>query len=502
MRIGRLYLIVFAGGFCSLGVELTAARLMAPFFGTSTLVWANIIGLTLLYLALGYWLGGRIADRYPSPRALGAVVLFTGATVAVMPFVTRPILSLANEAFATISAGVVIGSFAAVLLLFAIPVTALGAISPWAIRLAVQSVAEAGSVAGRLYAISTVGSLLGTFGSTLLLVPWIGARRTLLVMAVLLALSALPLLPRIAAVAPLAIALLLLVPERGIKAAPGERVVWEGETPYQFAQVVDEADGDRVLRLNEGWAVHSYAVGPSGLVGGYWDRPLCLPIAIDRPEDGRLAVLGNAGGTNAIQYARFWPSWTVDGVEIDPVVSDLGYRYFGMGEANITVHDADARPWLSANEGPFDAIVIDAYRQPYIPFHLVTREFFQLVLERLAPGGAVMINVGAPPGHTQTLDRIGGTMVDVFPAVELARVNDFNTVVIGYRDAATAAAAPQRLRATPEPLAPICRSLAADAEPAAAIPADEVLTDDHAPVEWLTDTALLEYLGEGAPGAE
>jgi hypothetical protein len=93
-------------------------------------------------------------------------------------------------------------------------------------------------------------------------------------------------------------------------------------------------------------------------------------------------------------------------------------------------------------------------------------------------------------------------MVDVFPAVELARVNDFNTVVIGYRDAATAAAAPQRLRATPEPLAPICRSLAADAEPAAAIPADEVLTDDHAPVEWLTDTALLEYLGEGAPGAE
>ena len=499
MPIGRLYVLVFMTGFCILGVELTAARLMAPFFGTSTLVWANIIGLTLLFLSLGYWLGGRLADRHPRPLGLGLVVLFSALAVAVLPFATRPLLGAATDAFADLSAGVLIGSFLAVMLALAIPITALGTVAPWAMRLAVHSVDQAGSVAGRLYALSTVGSLLGTFASVLLLVPWIGTRRTLLVFALLLALSALPLLPRKALVAPLAIALLLLVPESGVKAAPGDSVLWEGESPYQFVQVVREEDGDTILRLNEGWATHSIKVGPSGLVGGYWDRPLCLPVAIDRPEDGRIAVLGNAAGTTAVQYARFWPTWAVDGVEIDGLVSEAGYRFFGMGEANLTVHTADARPWLAASDDAFDAIAIDAYRQPYIPFHLVTREFFETVRERLAPGGAVMINVGAPPDQDQALIRIAQTMAHVFPEVEMARVNDFNTVVTGYRDAGTAAPAAERMAAQTGPLAADCNALAADREPVAR--AGEPLTDDHAPVEWLTDTALLSYLSEGAPGA-
>lgn len=499
MPIGRLYVLVFMTGFCILGVELTAARLMAPFFGTSTLVWANIIGLTLLFLSLGYWLGGRLADRHPRPLGLGLVVLFSALAVAVLPFATRPLLGAATDAFADLSAGVLIGSFLAVMLALAIPITALGTVAPWAMRLAVHSVDQAGSVAGRLYALSTVGSLLGTFASVLLLVPWIGTRRTLLVFALLLALSALPLLPRKALVAPLAIALLLLVPESGVKAAPGDAVLWEGESPYQFVQVVREEDGDTILRLNEGWATHSIKVGPSGLVGGYWDRPLCLPVAIDRPEDGRIAVLGNAAGTTAVQYARFWPTWAVDGVEIDGLVSEAGYRFFGMGEANLTVHTADARPWLAASDDAFDAIAIDAYRQPYIPFHLVTREFFETVRERLAPGGAVMINVGAPPDQDQALIRIAQTMAHVFPEVEMARVNDFNTVVTGYRDAGTAAPAAERMAAQTGPLAEDCNALAADREPVAR--AGEPLTDDHAPVEWLTDTALLSYLSEGAPGA-
>ena len=499
MPIGRLYVLVFMTGFCILGVELTAARLMAPFFGTSTLVWANIIGLTLLFLSLGYWLGGRLADRHPRPLGLGLVVLFSALAVAVLPFATRPLLGAATDAFADLSAGVLIGSFLAVMLALAIPITALGTVAPWAMRLAVHSVDQAGSVAGRLYALSTVGSLLGTFASVLLLVPWIGTRRTLLVFALLLALSALPLLPRKALVAPLAIALLLLVPESGVKAAPGDAVLWEGESPYQFVQVVREEDGDTILRLNEGWATHSIKVGPSGLVGGYWDRPLCLPVAIDRPEDGRIAVLGNAAGTTAVQYARFWPTWAVDGVEIDGLVSEAGYRFFGMGEANLTVHTADARPWLAASDDAFDAIAIDAYRQPYIPFHLVTREFFETVRERLAPGGAVMINVGAPPDQDQALIRIAQTMAHVFPEVEMARVNDFNTVVTGYRDAGTAAPAAERMAAQTGPLAADCNALAADRKPVAR--AGEPLTDDHAPVEWLTDTALLSYLSEGAPGA-
>jgi spermidine synthase len=496
----RLYVLVFAAGVCSLGVELTAARLLAPFFGTSTLVWANVIGLTLLYLSIGYWLGGRIADRWPTYRHLGGVVLLAAAAIAVLPFVTRPFLSAATDAFSSVETGVVFGSFAAVLIMFAVPITALGAVAPWAIRLAVHSVEEAGRISGRLYALSTVGSLIGTFLSVLVLVPWIGTRRTLLVFAIALALAALPLLPRRAALIPMAVALLFLIPEPGVKAAPGDRVVWEGETPSQFAQIVDDTYGDRVLRLNEGWATHSIKPGPSGLVGGYWDRAACLPAAIDRPTDGRLAVLGNAGGTTAVQYARFWPTWWIDGVEIDGTVTELGYRYLGMREARLTVHTADARPWLDQSDERFNGIIIDAYHQPYIPFHLVTQEFFRSVMAHLEPGGAVLINVASPKGHDQALTAIAETMATVFPVVEQSRVNAFNTVVVGYRDKATAAGAPARLRGAPAPLTPICTELAAATQRVA--PSTDPLTDDHAPIEWLTDTALLSYLQEGAPGAE
>jgi spermidine synthase len=277
-------------------------------------------------------------------------------------------------------------------------------------------------------------------------------------------------------------------------------VVWEGETPSQFAQIVDDTYGDRVLRLNEGWATHSIKPGPSGLVGGYWDRAACLPAAIDRPTDGRLAVLGNAGGTTAVQYARFWPTWWIDGVEIDGTVTELGYRYLGMREARLTVHTADARPWLDQSDERFNGIIIDAYHQPYIPFHLVTQEFFRSVMAHLEPGGAVLINVASPKGHDQALTAIAETMATVFPVVEQSRVNAFNTVVGGYRDKATAAGAPARLRGAPAPLTPICTELAAATQRVA--PSTDPLTDDHAPIEWLTDTALLSYLQEGAPGAE
>jgi spermidine synthase len=293
---------------------------------------------------------------------------------------------------------------------------------------------------------------------------------------------------------------LLFVPEHGVKAAPGDRVVWEGETPYQFAQIVDDASGERVLRLNEGWATHSIKPGPTGLVGGYWDRLLCLPPAIDKADDGRLAVLGNAGGTTAVQYARFWPTWQIDGVEIDSTVSDLGYRYLGMREAKLAVHTADARPWLDQSKERFDGIIVDAYRQPYIPFHLITQEFFRSVREHLTPGGAVMINVGAPPGHDQALAAIAQTMATVFPVVEQSRVNDFNTIVWAYRDAPTAVGAPARLAGAPQPLTPLCADMAANATRIA--PTADPLTDDHAPIEWLTDAALFSYLQDGAPGAE
>src|SRR2546423_17728 len=189
---GQVFLavLVFVVGMASLGAEIAAVRLLAPYFGASTIVWANTIGVVLVALAAGYWLGGRAADRRPQLRSLCSVALVAAALLAAVPFVARPLLDVGVEALDDVSAGAFAGSLAAGPGLVAIPVLLLGAVSPWALRLAVRSVEAAGTVAGRLYAISTAGSLIGTLFSALVLIPAVGTRRTFLTFAVLLALVA------------------------------------------------------------------------------------------------------------------------------------------------------------------------------------------------------------------------------------------------------------------------------------------------------------------------
>jgi len=253
-----------------------------------------------------------------------------------------------------------------------------------------------------------------------------------------------------------------------------------------------------VLHLNEGWAVHSLRPARGVLTGGYWDAFLALPLLAGR-ADGRAAVLGNAGGTVATLLEAAWPQTRIDGVELDPLVSEVGRRYLGMGGRQLTVHTADGRFWLAGARGPFDVVIVDAYRQPYIPFHLVSKEFFALVRSRLAAHGVVAINVGTPPDLTAVVGYIARTMRAVFPAVQSARYDAFNSIVIGYRDAATARRAGTLLAgATGLPSGPSRRlgSLLRDVAPGG-----DVLTDDRAPIELLTDRALLAYLREGAPGA-
>jgi spermidine synthase len=494
----RLNLLVLVGGACSLATEMAGARLLAPYFGTSNVVWANVIGLILVYLSLGYWLGGKLADRHPTERALGLVVLVAAVAIGVLPFATAPLFSAAASAFAGVSAGAFIASFAGTLLMFAVPVTALGAVAPWAIRLAVRDVAEAGAVAGRLYALSTLGSIGGTFLPVLYLIPQVGTRRTLLLAALALALASLPLLPRRALAAPVLLLILVALPPGAVKAATDGKVLFEGESPYQYVQVVERADGSRVIHLNEGWALHSIRPAHGVMTGGYWDAFATLPL-LDRAPAGRVAILGNAGGTVSTIVEAAWPGTRIDGVELDPLVSEVGRRYLGMGGPNLHVHTGDARFWLEGAKGPFDAIVVDAYRQPYIPFHLVSQEFFRLVRDRLGPHGVVAINVGTPPDLTGVVDWVARTMRSVFPAVQASRYDPFNSVLIAYRDPADAAAAAGRLQAASglarQPAGVLRRSLAPVA------PGGDVLTDDRAPIEWLTDEALLRYLQEGAPGA-
>lgn len=461
-----LGVLVFVVGMASLGAEIAGVRLLAPYFGASTVVWANTIGVVLVALSAGYWLGGRAADRRPRLQPLCVVSLVAAALLAAVPFAARPLLDEGVKALDAVSAGAFIGSLLAVLVLIALPVLLLGMVAPWALRLAVVTVDSAGTVAGRLYALSTAGSLVGTLLSALVLIPAVGTRRTFLSFAILLAVVAAVGVrsERRVLVVPVLIAALLALPVGTIKEAKnGSRVIYEKETEYQYARVIQDSDGERRLELNEGHAVHSRYRPGTVLTGDYWDAML-----FDSGKPRSVAILGNAAGTTARAFRVLRPATRVDAVEIDPELTKIGRRWFGLPRS-VRVHHEDARPFLRRREDSrWDAILVDAYRQPYIPFYLVTKEFFELVRGRLAPNGRVVINVGHPEGNDALEKVMTATMRDVFPAVRRDPVTDTNTVLVAGRSLSGG-----RLK----------RALAGG----------EVYTDDSAPVEWLIDRSLVEY---------
>jgi spermidine synthase len=502
-----LPILVFVVGTGSLGAEIAAVRLLAPYFGASTIVWANTIGIVLVALSVGYWLGGRLADRHPNLRALCLTALAAAVLLAVVPFVADPLLDVAVDALDDISAGAFVGSLLAVLVLVAIPVLLLGTVSPWAIRLAVQSVEEAGTVAGRLYALSTAGSLVGTLLSALLLIPLVGTRRTFLIFALAIAIVAvLGLRPvRRYALAPAAIAALIALPVGTLKASTeGDgRVIHEAETEYQYARVVEYDDGTRTLELNEGQAQHSVCEaecepGPGGprnptsvLTGDVWDGHLVLHFAARADAPRRVAILGNAAGTTARAYEEFFPGTRVDGVEIDAELSEIGREYFDMNNPRLHLYHEDARPFLRRIDARYDVISVDAYRQPYIPFYLTTVEFFETVRDRLAPGGVLIVNAGHPEGQDDLEKVLTATIGDVFANTMRDPIEDTNTLIV----ASAAPLSAERLRAAVPALEPALRptALAAARRLAPPLEGGEVYTDDKAPVEWLIDKSIVDY---------
>jgi spermidine synthase len=504
-----LPLLVFVVGTGSLGAEIAAVRLLAPYFGASTVVWANTIGIVLVALSIGYWLGGRLADRNPRMQGLCLLALVAAGLLALVPFAADPLLDVAVDALDDISAGAFLGSLLAVLALVAVPVLLLGAVSPYAIRLAVSTVEEAGRVAGRLYALSTAGSLVGTLLSSLLLIPLVGTRRTFLLFALAIALVAVwGLRPvRRYALAPAAIAALIALPVGTLKAQTDNgRVIHEAETEYQYARVIERDDGSRRLELNEGQAQHSICMaecdaGPAGprdpqsvLTGDVWDGHLVDGFAaLDEPPR-RVAILGNAAGTTSRAYEEFFPDTRVDGVEIDGELSEIGRRWFDMNNPRLHLYHEDARPFLRRIDAKYDVISVDAYRQPYIPFYLTTVEFFESVRDHLRPGGVLIVNAGHPEGQDELEKVLTATIADVFPHVMRDPIEDTNTLIVASRAELSADGIYDMASRLPSGLRPTAIEAAGRIQ--SPLRGGEVYTDDKAPVEWLIDKSIVDYAAD------
>jgi spermidine synthase len=507
--------VVFVGGMVTMGLEMTASQLLRPYFGSSLFIWANLIGLVMIYLTVGYYLGGRLADRYPRTSVLYGMVAAAGLAAAVIPLLARPILSWSLEAFAEVSVSLFYGSLAGVIALFAIPMILLGCISPFAIRLRMSQVDAAGETAGSVYALSTLGSLLGTLVPAFFLLPTIGSARTLYLGAgALLIVATLGLLvtrhagARVVAVAVLAVVALFLLPPSGlIKPPPYGTLLAEQESVYNYIQVVQQKNGDIHLVLNEGHAIHSvYRADQSHpLTGGPWDYWLVAPYvnADMRPDDvHNMLMLGSAAGTAAGLFTDVYGPRPVDNVEIDPAVVQMGRQYFHLDEPNVNNIIQDARAYLRTTDKKYSIIGIDAYRQPYIPFHLTTREFFEEVRDKLEPNGVVMINAGRTATDYRLVDAIAATMRTVYPHVYTIDVaGTGNTMVIGSMQGDGLAHFQANAATIHQPL--LQQVFAVSLDPNIGkmrefTPADAaghpVFTDDRAPVEEVIDQLILSYV--------
>ena len=455
-------------------------------------------------------IGGRLADRHPREEVLYQITAWAGLWIGIIPLVSYPILLISQQGFKELSVGLVAGTLFAVVILFAAPVVLLGCVSPFAIRLLLRDVETGGNTAGRVYALSTAGSILGTFLPVFWFIPTFGTRPTLEGFGlVLVAVSVLGLWPwprrRFYAAFAAAVILAWIFLPAGIKPPQVGRLVYEKESAYGYIQVVQ--DGTRTeLILNEGEAIHSIYDRSSLLTGGPWDYMLIAdsfrPAQASEPRPADVAILGLAGGTAARQYtAAYGTGVQITGVEIDPDIVDVAHRYFHLDEANVHAVVADARYWVDTQAARYDVVVMDAYRQPYIPFHLTTREFFSEVRDHLRPGGVAVVNAGRTASDYRLVDAIASTMAAVYSTVFLVDVPAFNnTLIYGTTEPVTLQDVEHNLRLVSEPVAQdVAVSVLSEGRLRVSPYHDQVFTDDLAPVERLIDEIIFSYV-TGRPG--
>ena len=426
-----IYVAAFVTGGIVMSFEMLGSRYLNPYFGSGIYTWAALISTVLIALTAGYFLGGTLADRTASVAILALTVMIASLYLLALPTFAQGILELVLAGLDDIRAG----SLAAALTLMFFPVALFGMYSPFAIRLLLRSAQRSGSVSGAVYGVSTAGSIVGTLGTTFFLIPTIGSRAITLTLGALgliagLALLALARLERRAGAAFVVLALAALAPasgraesliDDGIRAdmlkRPNGRLA-HIETEYNDIFITRRQNQLVMSFQVKGW---DYTESVTNLLDPD-DLPLryaqVMTIATIYPETPRrILMLGLGGGSISAYLGRFMPDAVITTVEIDPGVITAAKTYFGVRETErMRYRASDGRVFLNRNSDLYDLILLDAYRGGYVPFHLLTREFYALVRQRLAPGGAAAFNVhDGSKLYASTVKTLG----EVFPALDL-----------------------------------------------------------------------------------
>jgi spermidine synthase len=502
-----LFLAAFAAGFEIMGIEIALGRLLAPHFGNSLTVWAAIIASVIGALSVGYPLGGWLADRRPGPTLPLIALLaggFFGAGLGIaVPHWLR--VALSGVAFTGVEFW---GRLSIALLLFSLPCILLATVPPAVLRMTLRERSTTGRDAGLLYALGSIGSVLGILLPALWWIPLLGVRITFLLLgAAALIPAALGLFYRGTGTqkGAAAVALLLFVPLVAVPEAtrlpedPGTNVLYDRDSGLQRIRVTASDRGGhrtRWLQLNEGWAIHSWLREPEYVTGDVWDW-MALSALIPQPPDGRTDVLivGLAGGTVSNLITRVLAPMLGDveitGVELDPEVIAVADRYLDLDRSHLTTVVADGRVWLRGSEMKFDLIILDAYHQPSIPAHMATIEFFENVQSHLSADGLAVLNVYAPAEESRILSGVGATWSAVFPRAQWLHgpaANGMASHLLLGGPAVPIKVARISIGQIPAPIRAGWR-LYQRAQDLSIAPGVQPWTDDRAPIELLTDRA-------------
>ncbi len=499
------HLFVFFTGAAVMATEMSASRFIAPWFGTSMIVWSVLIAVVLAAMSLGYWVGGRLADRRPYWKILFSIPVATGVLIALIPHAGKLFFARLTMGITGTPVNIILLSFIGVIAVFVPPVFLLAMVSPFMVKLLARA-DNTGRTAGSLYAMSTLGSIAGTLGSSLVTIPFLGTRETLfLCSGMLILLGGLGLRGRNRLVL-----LLLLLPASGwLLSGHGIRqggyIVHEEESVYQYLQVQRRSNGSTVLIVNEGGGIQSIAREGNTLnpAATYYESYLLLPYMTRGTGPMDILVIGAGAGTIphwlAFYVRPHMPELCIDAVEIDRSVTELGYEWFGTEREDARVFTADGRIFIDNSADMYDIIITDTYsNQIYIPFHLTTLEYFSAIRSRLEPGGIVAMNVNALAEDSPLLQSLGRTAGEVFPFIYVAGVADDRNYMLIASDAPVTAPSAESILVWNRPLARTAELFEPMFRPFSP-GGGMVLTDNHAPVEFMTDVMVARQAvsGEG-----
>ncbi|MGI6662918.1 MAG: fused MFS/spermidine synthase [Bacillota bacterium] len=399
-----VHVVALFSGAALMSLEMVGSRILAPFFGSSIYVWGSLIGVVLTALSLGYYTGGYLSDRFPRLSDTSIVFAIAGVWTGLIPVFSERLLPVLASGAPGIPS-----LLGASTLLFFVPSLLLATISPWCVRLTLNRIDSAGRSAGLLYAVSNIGSIAGTFATSFYLIPSLGTETILRCLSVsmlgvgaVLCISARPRRPKAAAL----ILCAALVFGLGPSLFPGGSagVIYETQSLYHHIYVVEDGSR-RLLKFDNSIQSGMYPERPYESVFPYTDFFHLALLFKEDLED--VLFIGLGAGTVPKRFHRDYPDMTIECVEIDPEVTRIAREYFGFpGDEEIRVHTADGRAFLKSSEKAYDLIIVDAYYADSIPFHLTTVEFYELVRERLKPGGVLASNlIGALEGEKSKLFR-------------------------------------------------------------------------------------------------